>query len=63
MLEEAAKASTLKQMQIPLKAQLYASAFSRGMQTYEENGSTSGFDILLDKVFFDNLRDAYESFA
>lgn len=61
MLEDAAKASTLKQMQNFIKSSLYASAFSKGLQSYEENGSTAAFDILLDKVFFDSLRDAYEA--
>jgi vacuolar-type H+-ATPase subunit C/Vma6 len=60
MLEEAAKASTLRQMQNSVKSSMYASALSRGMQVYEENGSTSGLDILLDKVFYDSLHDAYE---
>ncbi len=60
MLEEAAKASTLKQMQNSIKSSMYASALSRGMQVYEENGSTSALDILLDKVFYDSLHDAYE---
>jgi vacuolar-type H+-ATPase subunit C/Vma6 len=60
MLEEAAKASTLKQMQNSIKSSMYASALSRGLQTYEENGSTSALDILLDKVFYENLHDAYE---
>ena len=61
MLEEAAKASTLKQLLNSIKTPMYVSALSRGLQTYEENGSTSALDILLDKVFFDNLQDAYES--
>ena len=60
MLEEAAKASTLKQIQNSIKSSMYAAALSRGLQTYEENGSTSALDILLDKVFFDSLHDAYE---
>ena len=60
MLEEAAKATTLRQMQNSIKDSLYTSALSRGMQSYEENGSTSTFDIFLDKVFYDALHDAYE---
>lgn len=61
MLEEAAKALTLKQMQNSIKTSLYSSALSKGVQVYEENGSTSALDILLDKVFFDSLHDAYEA--
>ena len=60
MFEDAAKASTLKQMQNSIKSSLYASALSKGMQGYEEKGSTSGFDILLDKVFYDSLYERYE---
>ena len=60
ILEEAAKSSNLKQMQTSIKSSLYASTLSRGMQGYEENGSTSGFDISLDKVFYDSLQDRYE---
>ncbi len=60
MFEDAAKASTLKQMQNAIKSSLYASALSKGMQGYEDKGSTSGFDILLDKVFYDSLHDRYE---
>src|SRR5208283_1633714 len=37
------------------------SALSKGIQTFEENGSTAALDILLDKVFFDKLREAYEA--
>jgi len=61
MLEEAAKASTLKQMQNSIKTSIYVSALSKGLQTYEVNGSTSALDVLLDKVFFDNLFNAYGS--
>ncbi len=43
-----------------LKVRVYSSALSKGMQGYEEKGSTSGFDILLDKVFYDSLHDRYE---
>ncbi len=60
MLEEAAKASTLKQMQNSIKSSMYTGVLSKGMQAYEENGSTSALDILLDKVFYDSLHDAYE---
>jgi vacuolar-type H+-ATPase subunit C/Vma6 len=60
MFEEAAKVLTLKQMQNQVKSSLYASALSRGIQTYEENCLTSVLDILLDKVFYDSLYDGYE---
>lgn len=61
IFEDAAKASNLKQMQNLLKCGLYTAALSKGMQAYEENGSTAALDILLDKVFYDQLRESYEA--
>lgn len=61
MLEDASKALTMKQLQNTIKSSLYSAALSRGLQTYEENGSTAAFDILLDKVFYDQLRETYEA--
>jgi vacuolar-type H+-ATPase subunit C/Vma6 len=60
LLEEAAKASTLKQAVNAFKGTEYASALSRGAQSYEEKGSTVAVDVLLDKVFYDILYDHYQ---
>jgi vacuolar-type H+-ATPase subunit C/Vma6 len=59
ILEEAVKASTMKQVVNAFKSTEYASALSRGAQSYEENGSTVALDVLLDKVFYDILYDRY----
>jgi len=60
VLEEAARATTMKQMVAAFKNTEYASALSRGAQSYEESGSTVAFDVLLDKVFYDMLYDGYQ---
>jgi vacuolar-type H+-ATPase subunit C/Vma6 len=59
VLEEAAKASTLKQMVNVFRSTEYASALIRGAQSYEESGTTVALDVLLDKVFYDVLYERY----
>ncbi len=59
LMEELAKAYDLRQMQNSLRDSIYQAAFNSGMQTYEEKGSTSAFDISLDRVFYDKIWDAY----
>jgi V/A-type H+-transporting ATPase subunit C len=61
LIEESAKATNLKQLANTLKESPYASAFSKGLQIFEEKGSTAGFDILVDKVFYETLFDSYDS--
>ena len=39
----------------------YALALSMGLQSYEEDGSTTCLDVLLDKVFYEKLYEAYAS--
>jgi V/A-type H+-transporting ATPase subunit C len=63
LVEEAAKATNLKQLANILKGSPYASALSKGLQIFEEKGSTAGFDILVDKVFFEALFESYDSLA
>jgi len=63
VLEEAAKASTMKQVVNAFKNTEYASALIRGAQSYEENGSTVALDVLLDKVFYDILYDRYRKLS
>jgi len=60
MIEEASKASSIKQISDTLKKTDYALALSMGLQSYEENASTTCLDVLLDKVFYEKLFDAYE---
>ncbi len=58
--EDVAKTSTIKQLSNVLKSSMYASSLNSGLQSYEETGSTSYFDVLLDKAFYDKL---YENYA
>ena len=41
----------------------YSLALSMGLQSYEEDGSTACIDVLIDKVFYEKLYEAYESLA
>ena len=59
ILEEAAKATTMRQMVNAFKSTEYAPALIRGTQSYEENGTTVALDVLLDKVFYDILNERY----
>ena len=59
VIEEAAKAPTVKQLVNSLKNTEYASALNMGLQNYEETGSTARLDVLLDKVFYEKLYDSY----
>jgi vacuolar-type H+-ATPase subunit C/Vma6 len=61
VIEEAAKASTMKQMVSNLKGTEYSAALGKGLQSFEEKASTAGFDVLLDKVFYEKLCDSYDS--
>ena len=59
VIEEAAKALTLKQLVNAFKNTKYAATLNAGLQNFEESGSTAGFDVLLDKVFYEKLYDSY----
>ena len=61
IIEEAAKAQTIKQTVNALKRSEYALALSMGLQSFEENGSTTCLDVLLDKVFHEKLYSSYVS--
>jgi vacuolar-type H+-ATPase subunit C/Vma6 len=61
IIEEAAKAQTIKQIGNTLKRTEYALALSMGLQSYEEDGSTTCLDVLLDKVFHEKLYSNYVS--
>ena len=58
-LEEAAKAADLKQLVATLKGSQFASALRLGLESFEETGSTTCLDVLLDKAFYEKLYDAY----
>ena len=59
VIAEAAKAETTKQIVNALKRTEYALALSMGQQSYEENGSTTCFDVLMDKVYHEKLYSRY----
>jgi vacuolar-type H+-ATPase subunit C/Vma6 len=58
-VEEAAKATSIRQMINSLKNSSYAPSLNLGLQGYEENGSTARFDILLDRVYYLRLYESY----
>jgi vacuolar-type H+-ATPase subunit C/Vma6 len=59
VIEEATKAPDLRQTVNALKGTEYASALKMGIGSYEVDGSTACFDVLLDKHFYEKLYDAY----
>jgi len=60
VLEEALKALSVRQVVNALSNTGYASALSTGLQSYEETSSTMRFDMLIDKIFYEQLYDSYE---
>ena len=63
VMEEAVKASTPTQIIHALKGTEYFSPLSMGLKNYEENASTSSFDIFVDKFFYEKLYDGYKSLS
>ena len=63
LIEEAAKAETIKQIVNALNRTEYALALSMGQQSYEEDGSTTCLDVLIDKVFQEKLYCTYISLS
>lgn len=61
IIEEAQKATSIRQVVDILKSTKYAPALGMGLQTYEETGSTICFDVFIDKMFFEQLYKGYES--
>ena len=60
VIEETAKAPTVQQVVKTLKKTDYAAALNMGLQSYEEDGSTTCLDVLIDKTFHEKLYDGYE---
>jgi V/A-type H+-transporting ATPase subunit C len=60
VFEDAAKASTLKQLVTAFKNTEYASALGLGLRKFDENTSTTCFDVLLDHVFYEELHEAFQ---
>jgi vacuolar-type H+-ATPase subunit C/Vma6 len=61
VIEEAAKAPDLRQTLNALKDTEYASALKMGLGSYEEDGSTTCLDVLLDKHFYEKLCEVYQN--
>ena len=61
VIEETAKALTMQQLVKALRKTDYASALSSGLESYEEDGSTTCLDVLIDKTFYEKLHESYES--
>jgi len=61
IMEEAIRASSINQVVSTLKKTKYASALKMGFKSYEENASTTCFDVLLDKFYYEKLWAAYQS--
>ena len=61
VIEETAKAPDIKQIVKALKKTDYTPALNMGLQSYEEDGTTTCLDVLLDKTFYEKLHDSYES--
>ena len=60
VFEDAAKAPGVKQVVTAFKNTAYASPLNLGLKSYEENGSTSRLDLILDKLYYEKLHDGYE---
>ena len=60
VIEEAAKSTDLRQTVNSFKATEYFSALKMGMGSFEEDGSTACFDVLLDKHFYEKIYDEYQ---
>ncbi len=58
-IEEAIKASTVNQLIHAFKGTEYWSALNTGLKNYEENGSTTCFDVFIDKFFYEKLYESY----
>lgn len=60
VIEETAKAPNLKQTVDSLKNTEYELSLSLGFKSFEEGGSTTCFDVLLDKMFYEKLYSGYQ---
>jgi vacuolar-type H+-ATPase subunit C/Vma6 len=60
IVEEATAAPDLRQTVNALKKTPYGSALNMGMTSYEEDGSTACFDVLLDRYFYEKLYETYQ---
>jgi V/A-type H+-transporting ATPase subunit C len=61
LMEEAAKAQNISQVVAAFKGSEYGSALAAGLKSYEETGSITNMDILIDTLFYEKLCAAYKS--
>ena len=61
IMEEAVRASSIKQVVSALKKTEYTSALKMGFGSYEKDASTTCFDVLLDKFYYEELWAAFQS--
>ncbi|MCW4028871.1 MAG: V-type ATPase subunit [Candidatus Bathyarchaeota archaeon] len=61
VFEDAAKAMSVSQVLQVFKDTPYGQALNMGLKSFEETGSTSHFDVFLDKLFFERLYEAYSA--
>ncbi len=59
LFEEAARVDDLSKTVDTLKGTEYELPLKMGLESYEEDGTTACFDVLLDKHFYDKLYKAY----
>ncbi len=55
LIEKSAEATNLQRLVETLEKTEYSSALNVGLKSYEETGSTTCFDVFLDKVFYERL--------
>jgi vacuolar-type H+-ATPase subunit C/Vma6 len=60
VFEDAAKAVSVPQVINAFKGTPYWVPLNLGLKSYEENGSTTGFDVFVDKLYFEHLTQAYQ---
>jgi V/A-type H+-transporting ATPase subunit C len=60
LFENISKASTLKQIVTTLRKTEYAPALKMGLQSFEEEGATTCFNVLLDKHYYESLWQVFQ---
>ncbi len=63
VIEEAAKASGVAQLIHAFKGTEYISALNLGLKSYEEKGSTTLLEILIDKIYYEKLYAEFENLS
>jgi vacuolar-type H+-ATPase subunit C/Vma6 len=61
IMEDASKALSIKQIVSALKKTEYFSTLKMGFGSYEEDGSTTCLDVLLDKFYYEKLWERFQN--